>query len=452
MQCLDVGQSTGGFSDCLRRPARRRWSASRSGTTSFIPPAQRPRCSASRSPQRARPHRRRPGRGDARVSGFELIVCDASFISLALLMPQWQPCWRPAADPGSGQATVRSRPGGLAKAASYVIPARFAEVEARIRETAAAAGLWSISSTARSPAATATANFRPRHPRGRLTHKSEQNHAPNQLSIEFFPKHPKAPMESCAPRAPSWRSSSRSFLGHLRCGRLDPGAHLRDRLRDPARRPRSSAPTSPRRIVAQPDPRYPACWLGMRESGVSSPCAVTCPPAWSIRESCAMPTSWSNSSAPGPATSSTSRWRLPRNTTPQARSPRDDLQAFKRKGRCECRLRDHPVFLQCRRLPAFFATNAIRSGIVIPVVPGIMPIVSFSKAGALLRYLRRDSTLDAAQVRSFGDDSASIKAFGLDVVTDLCESLIAEVRPACISIANQAGPVARSCSLAFCDR
>jgi methylenetetrahydrofolate reductase (NADPH) len=63
-------------------------------------------------------------------------------------------------------------------------------------------------------------------------------------------------------------------------------------------------------------------------------------------------------------------------------------------------------------------------GADIPVVPGIMPIISsnqlmrFSDAcGAEIpRWIR-------LRLQAFGDDSASIKAFGLDVVTDLCEQL-----------------------------
>ena len=63
-------------------------------------------------------------------------------------------------------------------------------------------------------------------------------------------------------------------------------------------------------------------------------------------------------------------------------------------------------------------------GADIPVVPGIMPIISstqlmrFSDAcGAEIpRWIR-------LRLQAFGDDSASIKAFGVDVVADLCEQL-----------------------------
>ena len=65
-----------------------------------------------------------------------------------------------------------------------------------------------------------------------------------------------------------------------------------------------------------------------------------------------------------------------------------------------------------------------RLGVDIPVVPGIMPITSstqlmrFSDAcGAEIpRWIR-------LRLQAFGDDSASIRAFGLDVVSDLCRRL-----------------------------
>jgi methylenetetrahydrofolate reductase (NADPH) len=64
-------------------------------------------------------------------------------------------------------------------------------------------------------------------------------------------------------------------------------------------------------------------------------------------------------------------------------------------------------------------------GIDIPIVPGIMPIGSFSKlarfadgCGAEIpRWMRR-------KFESYGDDAESIRAFGLDVVTDLCRRLL----------------------------
>ena len=64
-------------------------------------------------------------------------------------------------------------------------------------------------------------------------------------------------------------------------------------------------------------------------------------------------------------------------------------------------------------------------GVDVPIVPGIMPIVGFTKlarfsdaCGAEIpRWMRK-------KFESFGDDTDAIRAFGLDVVTELCERLI----------------------------
>jgi methylenetetrahydrofolate reductase (NADPH) len=80
-----------------------------------------------------------------------------------------------------------------------------------------------------------------------------------------------------------------------------------------------------------------------------------------------------------------------------------------------------------------FVAEADALGMTMPVVPGIMPITSstqlmrFSDAcGAEIpRWIR-------LRLQAFGDDAASIKAFGLDVVTDLCEQLRAGGAPGCI--------------------
>ena len=66
----------------------------------------------------------------------------------------------------------------------------------------------------------------------------------------------------------------------------------------------------------------------------------------------------------------------------------------------------------------------------IPVVPGIMPITSSSQ---LLRFSDACGAEIPRWVRlrlqAFGDDIASIKAFGLDVVADLCQRLVAGGAP-----------------------
>ena len=72
-----------------------------------------------------------------------------------------------------------------------------------------------------------------------------------------------------------------------------------------------------------------------------------------------------------------------------------------------------------------FMEECAKHNVTIPVIPGIMPITSstqlmrFSDAcGAEIpRWIR-------LRLNAFGDDTASIKAFGLDVVSSLCEELI----------------------------
>ena len=114
---------------------------------------------------------------------------------------------------------------------------------------------------------------------------------------------------------------------------------------------------------------------------------------------------------------------------PQARSPQDDLLAFKRKIDAGA---DSAITQYFYNADAYFrfidACAAL--GIGVPIVPGIMPISSFSKlarfsdaCGAEIpRWLRK-------RLESYGDDTASIRAFGLDVVADLCDTLLAHGAP-----------------------
>ena len=131
---------------------------------------------------------------------------------------------------------------------------------------------------------------------------------------------------------------------------------------------------------------------------------------------------------------------------PQARSPRDDLLAFKRKADAGA---DSAITQYFYNLDAYlnFVDAARRLGVNIPIVPGIMPIGTFSK-------LARFSDACGAEIprwmrktfESYGDDSASVRAFGLDVVTRLCEQLIAAGAPGLHFYSmNQAGLTTEIC-------
>ncbi len=114
---------------------------------------------------------------------------------------------------------------------------------------------------------------------------------------------------------------------------------------------------------------------------------------------------------------------------PQARSPQDDLQAFARKVQAGANAAITQYFYNPDAYFQF-VENARRIGIDVPIVAGIMPITNFTQ-------LMRFSDMCGAEIprwirlklASFGDDSASIKAFGLDVVSSLCERLIAGGAP-----------------------
>lgn len=114
---------------------------------------------------------------------------------------------------------------------------------------------------------------------------------------------------------------------------------------------------------------------------------------------------------------------------PQAKSPAADLQAYAAKVKAGANSAITQYFYNSDAYFRFVEdTDAL--GLTVPVVPGIMPITSstqlmrFSDAcGAEIpRWIR-------LRLQSFGDDTASIKSFGLDVVTDLCEQLRAGGAP-----------------------
>jgi len=108
---------------------------------------------------------------------------------------------------------------------------------------------------------------------------------------------------------------------------------------------------------------------------------------------------------------------------PQAKSPQADVQAYVTKVKAGANSAITQYFFNSDAYFRF-VDEAYKLGADIPVVPGIMPITSSSQlmrfsdaCGAEIpRWMR-------LRLQAFGDDSASIKAFGLEVVSDLCEQL-----------------------------
>ncbi len=125
---------------------------------------------------------------------------------------------------------------------------------------------------------------------------------------------------------------------------------------------------------------------------------------------------------------------------PQARSPAADLDNFRRKVDAGANSAITQYFFNPDAY-WHFVDEAQSRGVKVPIVPGIMPIASFTKlarfsdaCGAEIpRWIRR-------KLESFGDDTLSIREFGLDVVTDLCADLLDDGAPGLhFYTLNQAG-------------
>jgi methylenetetrahydrofolate reductase (NADPH) len=72
-----------------------------------------------------------------------------------------------------------------------------------------------------------------------------------------------------------------------------------------------------------------------------------------------------------------------------------------------------------------FVDDCAELGVTLPIVPGIMPISNFSQLSRFSAMCGADiPRWLARKMESYSDDTASIKAFGLDFVTGLCERLI----------------------------
>ena len=114
---------------------------------------------------------------------------------------------------------------------------------------------------------------------------------------------------------------------------------------------------------------------------------------------------------------------------PQARFPHDDLASFARKAKAGANSAITQFFYNADAY-FHFVDEVRKLGVDIPIVPGIMPIANFSKLSRfsdacgteLPRWMRR-------KFEGLSDDTESIRAFGLDVVSALCERLLAGGAP-----------------------
>jgi len=114
---------------------------------------------------------------------------------------------------------------------------------------------------------------------------------------------------------------------------------------------------------------------------------------------------------------------------PQARSAEEDLRNFARKVAAGANSAITQYFYNSDAYFRF-VDEVHKLGVDVPIVPGIMPITNYAQlarfsdtCGAEIpRWIR-------LRLQGFGDDRKSIRAFGLDVVTDLCEQLLSVDAP-----------------------
>ena len=133
---------------------------------------------------------------------------------------------------------------------------------------------------------------------------------------------------------------------------------------------------------------------------------------------------------------------------PQARSIEGDLLNFKRKVEAGANSAITQYFYNSESYFRF-VDDCEKLGVDLPIVPGIMPITNFSQlarfsdhCGAEIpRWIRK-------RLESYGDDLSAIRAYGLDVVADLCRRLLDAGAPGLhFYTMNRAGP-----TLAICER
>jgi len=109
---------------------------------------------------------------------------------------------------------------------------------------------------------------------------------------------------------------------------------------------------------------------------------------------------------------------------PQAANSNEDFKHFENKMKAGANSAITQYFFNIDSY-LFFVDDCLKAGIEQPIIPGIMPIVNYKRLSSF-------SNMCGAEIPSwikkrlefFGDDSESVKSFGIDVVSKLCQKLI----------------------------
>ena len=114
---------------------------------------------------------------------------------------------------------------------------------------------------------------------------------------------------------------------------------------------------------------------------------------------------------------------------PQASSAKDDLNNFKRKMEAGANSAITQYFFNPDAYFRF-VDDCEKLGITAPIVPGIMPITNYTQlarfsdmcGSEIPRWIRK-------RLESYGDDKDSIKAFGEDIISEMCHQLLESGAP-----------------------
>lgn len=114
---------------------------------------------------------------------------------------------------------------------------------------------------------------------------------------------------------------------------------------------------------------------------------------------------------------------------PQARNFEEDIQYFVAKAKAGADSAITQYFFNADSY-FYFVERVEKMGVKIPIVPGIMPITNYSKLARfsdacgteIPRWIRK-------QLEAYGDDIDSIKAFGEEIITQMCERLLTHGAP-----------------------
>ena len=114
---------------------------------------------------------------------------------------------------------------------------------------------------------------------------------------------------------------------------------------------------------------------------------------------------------------------------PQATDALTDLKNFKRKVEAGANEAITQYFYSADAY-FHFVDSCERMGVDLPIIPGIMPILNFTQlarfsdaCGAEIpRWIRR-------RMQAYGDDTSSIRAFGIEVVSEMSQRLLDQGAP-----------------------